>query len=205
MLTKLLLAAALTLLVAGSSAALSTNANAFTLDGCPTATPQATLTVGQQPDSATGYPSANPLCQRFIVDVRAPYTGVPFEIDERYAGPATGPTGALGSGLPLSESDCNLYREYVAVYKKPWFTLSPPADFTVIGSAWFDAHMVPADNDPDFPSPRHCERRLIAGSLPPGLNTGSWPLGATYRVAVSVGTTAPQKVRVHTSWAPIPK
>jgi len=152
----------------------------------------------------TGYPSGNLFCPRFIVDVRAPYTGVQFEIDANYAGPATGPTGAFGSGLPLSESDCNLYREYIAVYKKPWFTLSPPAEFTAIGSAWFDDYMAPADNDPEFPSPRHCERRLTVGSLPPNLNTGSWPLGATYRVTVSIRTTAPQKAQVHASYMPIP-
>jgi hypothetical protein len=65
-----LLAAALAGVLLASASA---RASDFTLDGCPTATPHATLTLGQQPDSATSTPSYaadNPLCARFIVDVR---------------------------------------------------------------------------------------------------------------------------------------
>jgi hypothetical protein len=202
-------AMALVLLVAGFSTVLVTNASAGGLDGCPTAPPQATLSVGQLPDSTTGYPSTELLCPFRIVDVRAPHTGTSkFEIDTKYAGPATGPTIGFGSEapdqLPLSLPDCNLYHESVRLYKKQWLTLSAPAEFTMIGSASFSAHMAPADNDPDFPSPQHCVRDVISSSLPPDLNTGSWPLGATYRVAVRIVTTAPQKVRVHTSsWVPV--
>jgi hypothetical protein len=195
-----LLAAALAGVLLASASA---RASDFTLDGCPTATPHATLTLGQQPDSATSTPSYaadNPLCPRFIVDVRAPYAKSMFEIDAAYAGPPTGPLVFPGDNPPLSQSDCGLLREYIAIYRKPWFTLSGSATFTSLGSAWYDGEWIGEDNsDPQYSVPAHCTLRLRSGSVPSSFNAAGSPLGATYRVAVSIRTTAPQKVRVHAS------
>ncbi|HEY1370725.1 MAG TPA: hypothetical protein VGF23_26575 [Gaiellaceae bacterium] len=214
MFKKLSLLAALTAVAAALSAGLCTAAKAgpiINLDGCPTAAAQATLTLGQQPDSATGYPGPNLLCQRFVVDVNvAPTGGERFEIDASYAGPATGPNTnhAFGdlAGIPLSQSDCGLLRAYVSLYRKPWFTLSPPAKFSLVSSAKYVGVWHQADNDPDFPLPAHCSLSKENGSaIPADLYTGSTVLGgATYRVAVSFQTSSQRQVRVHAAYNPLP-
>jgi hypothetical protein len=217
MFRKLSFLAALIGAAAALSAGLCTAAKAgpiINLDGCPTAASHATLTLGQQPDSATStpfYAADNVLCQRFVVDVNvAPTNGQRFEIDASYAGPATGFNGnvAFGdpAGIPLSQSDCSLLRAYVSLYRKPWFTLSPPAKFSLVSSAKYVGQWYPADNDPQFPLAAHCSLSLAYGSpIPADLYTGSNALGgATYRVAVSYQTSSWQKVRVHAAYNPLP-
>jgi len=212
MLKKLSFLAGLAAVFAALAAVLSGGAAAdpiLNLDGCPTASPHATLTLGQLPNSVTsttGSPASNVLCPRFVVDVNVAATnGKKFEIDGSYAGPATGPWTFDPSPLPLSPSDCPLYKEYVSLYRKPWFTLSPPAKFTLVSSAKFTGKWVPATYDPSFPIAAHCTKVLASGTAPPyPLSTGLSPLGgATYRMAISIATTAPQKVRVHADFIPI--
>jgi hypothetical protein len=208
MLKKLSFLAGLAAVFAALAAVLSGGAAAdpiLNLDGCPTATPNATLTLGQLPNAVTGYATANLLCPRFVVDVNvAPTNGQHFEIDGSYAGPSTGPYTFDPSPLALSQSDCSLYTERVSLYRKPWFTLSPPAKFTLVSSAKFTGKWVPATYDPDFSLPAHCSKVLASGTATPyPLSTGLSPLGgATYRMAISIATTAPQKVRVHADYVP---
>jgi hypothetical protein len=212
MIRKLSFLAVVTALVACLAGVLNTGvARAdLNLDGCPSATPYATLTLGQTPDSVTWWPDLyNLFCSRLVVDVSvAPSGGKQFEIDGSYAGPATGPSWAFDlNPLPLSQSDCNLYKEHVALYRKPWFTFSPPAKFTLVSSASYGGHWIYADNsDPTFPISAHCTLELKSGSPPPyPLYTGYAPFGgATYRMAISAQTSGVQKVRVHTDYVPAP-
>jgi hypothetical protein len=177
------------------------------LDGCSTATPYATLTLGQTPDSVTWWPDVNNLlCQRLVVDVDvAPTGGQQFEIDGSYAGPATGPTAYFAlNPLPLSQSDCYLYKQRVSLYRKPWFTLFPPAKFTWIAGATYGGDWHVNVGDPFLP-PEYCTLGLRSGSLPSSLTTGTGPLGgATYRMAISAQTSGFTKVRVHTDYLPDP-